>query len=405
MIIKQCKNCRAAVEAVFSLGRLPLVNSFLTKKQIVGEKKFDLTVGFCRQCYLVQLTKTVPPADLFRNYIYFSSTSSSLLKHCEEISSKLVRRLGLTAKSLVLEIASNDGALLRYFQKLGIPVLGVDPAKNIAKVANQKGVPTIPEFFNCRLAAKLKNERKISPDLVFGANVLAHVPGINDFLKGVKTILAVKGTAVFEFPYLKGLMENKFDTIYHEHVFYYSLLALRNLFQRAGLEIYDVETTLMQGGSLMIFASHPGQFSIRDNVQKMAKRERRDGFDKIATYQKMGKNVGQLKKNLVKLLGELKAEGKTVAAYGAAAKGNILLNYFGVGQYLDFIADKAEAKQGLYAPGTHLLVHSPAKVYEQKPDYLLILPWNIADEIVEQYRDYQKQGGKFIVPVPAVRVI
>ncbi len=405
MNTRRCQNCRSAVEAFFSLGRMPLVNSFLTKKQLTGEKKFDLTVGFCQKCYLVQLMKTVSPEDLFRNYIYFSSTSSSLLKHCEEIVSRLVKRLGLTAKSLVLEIASNDGALLQFFQKRGIPVLGIDPAKNIAKVANQKGIPTIPEFFNYRLAVQLKKEKKVPAELVFGANVLAHVPGVTDFLKGVKTVLAAKGTAVFEFPYLKGLLENKFDIIYHEHVFYYSLLALRNLFQGAGLEIYDVETTPMQGGSLMIFVSHPGKFSVSPNVKSMIKRERRDGFDKMATYQKMGKNVDRLKDGLVKLLGKLKAEGKTVAAYGAAAKGNILLNYFDVGKYLDFIADKSEAKQGFYAPGTHLLVRSPAKVYEQKPDYLLILPWNIADEIVAQYSDYQKQGGQFIVPVPKIKIV
>ena len=401
-----CKNCKSLVEPFFSLGKMPLVNSFLKKEEeFSGEEKFDLTVGFCAKCYLVQLMNTVPPERLFRDYVYFSSTSSSFLKHCENVAASLTKKLGLISQNLVFEIASNDGAQLQSFKNLGIRTLGIDPAENIAKVANERGITTIPEFFNHNFARKLKEEQGTEADLVFGANVLAHVPEIRDFVSGVKTILAPKGTAVFEFPYIKGLMENKFDTIYHEHVFYYSLLALRNLFNAANLEIYDVEMTPMQGGSFMIFVSHPGKFPISPNVKNLADAEFKDNFDKIATYKKISENVNKLKTELVSLLEDLKSKGKRIAAYGAAAKGTVLMNYFGIAPYLDFISDKAEAKQGLYTPGTHLMVYSPDKVYKERPDCLLILPWNIADEIVEQYSDYKKQGGKFIVPVPEVKII
>lgn len=401
-----CRVCNSPVIKFFSLGEIPLVNSFLKKQEIPYEKKFDLSIGFCPNCYLVQLINTVSPEELFRNYIYFSSTSKSFLQHCQKTAEYLTKRLNLGPESLVLEIASNDGAQLQYFKKLGIQVLGIDPAKNIAEVANQKGIPTIPEFFNYGFAKKLKEEKSIQANLIFGANVLAHVPEIVDFVKGVKEILKPEGTAVFEFPYIKGLMENKFDTIYHEHVFYYSLIALINLFKKADLEIYDVEMTPMQGGSLRIFISHPGNFLISVNVKNLVSQEIKDGFDKIETYQKINKNVSKLKNDIIFLLKKIKSEGKKIAGYGAPAKGNVLLNYFGINKnYLDFIVDKSEAKQGLYTPGTHLLVYPPEKVYQEKPDYLLILAWNIADEIIEQLKDYHEEGGKFIIPIPKIQVI
>ncbi|MDP3954693.1 MAG: class I SAM-dependent methyltransferase [bacterium] len=401
-----CRSCKNRIMPFFSLGRMPLVNSFLKKKKdFLSEKKFDLTVGFCPKCYLVQLTKTVPPEEMFRNYVYFSSTSSLFLKHCEDVAEELVKKLNLSSKSLVLEIASNDGAQLKAFKKRGVRVLGVDPAKNIAKVANKEGIETVPDFFNYKFAKQLKDKKGIMADLIYGANVLAHVPKITDFVKGVKEVLAKGGTAVFELPYIRGLFENKFDTIYHEHVFYYSLVALRNLFHSAGLDIYDVKMTPMQGGSLMIFASHPDNFSVSQNVEKLVKKELKDGFDKLATYKKINNNVSKLKTELLFLLKKIKTGGKRIAAYGAAAKGTVLMNYFGIAPYLDFISDKSVAKQGLYTPGTHLMVYPPEEVYKRKPDYLLILPWNIADEIVKQYGDYKKAGGKFIVPVPRVKVI
>jgi len=400
-----CRSCNFPIIEFFTLGKMPLVNSFLKKEEIPFEEKYDLSVGFCPNCYLVQLINTVSPEKLFKNYIYFSSTSKSFLEHCKKNANYLTKRLNLDSKSLVLEIASNDGAQLQYFKELGIQILGIDPAENIAKVANKKGIKTIPEFFNFAFAKKLKKEG-MSADLVFGANVLAHVPEIVDFVKGVKEVLKSKGTAVFEFPYIKGLMEKKFDTIYHEHVFYYSLLALRNLFQKENLEIYDVEMTPMQGGSLRIFISHLGNFPIKENVNNLLKQEIRKGFDKLETYQRLNENVIKLKIDLLNLLKDIKSQGKKIAAYSAPAKGNVLLNYFGIGKnYLDFIVDKSEAKQGLYTPGTHLLVYPPAKIYQEKPDYLLILAWNLADEIMEQLKDYHEAGGKFIIPIPELKVV
>ena len=403
-----CRICNSQVINFFPLGKMPLVNAFLKKTEIPKEKKYDLTIGFCQQCYLVQLINTVSPKELFRNYIYFSSTSKTILEHNKKIVNYLTKRLSLNHQSFVLEIASNDGAFLQYFKELGMQILGIDPAENIAKVANRKGIKTIPDFFNYNFAKKLAQKQKVQADLIYGANVLAHVPKIVDFVKGVKIILKPKGTAVFEFPYMQGLIDSKFDTIYHEHVFYYSLLALRNLFQKAGLEVYDVEMTKMQGGSLLIFVSHHNIFAISQNVKKLSEQEIKKGLDKIETYHRIDKNAEKLKNELLNLLEKLKKQGKNIGAYGAPAKGNVLLNYFGVNKnYLDFIVDKAQEKQGLYTPGTHLLVHPLEKIYQEKPDYLLMLCWNIADEIInmEELKEYRKNNGKFIIPIPNIRII
>jgi len=402
-----CRNCKTKIKEFFSLGQMPPINSFLRKEDIENEKKFNLSVGFCPKCFLVQLIDIIPPEDLFKDYIYFSSTSKYFLEHCKEVADNLTKKLKLNKESLVLEIASNDGAQLQYFKELGISVLGVDPAENIAKVANEKGIKTIAEFFNYDFAKKLK-EDKIEADLIFGANVLAHVPEIVDFVKGVKEVLKPNGTAVFEFPYVKGLMENKFDIIYHEHVFYYSLIALINLFRTAGMEIYDVKMTPMQGGSLMIFAANTGVFKISENIINLKAEEIKNGFDKIETYKKINENVSKLKNDIIGLLNKLKSEGKKIAAYSAPAKGNILLNYFGIGQnYLDFIVDKSKAKQGLYTPGTHMLVYPLEKINQEKPDYLLVLCWNISDEVINmiELKNFRDRGGKFIVPVPDVKII
>lgn len=401
-----CRACHAEIIPFLSLGKMPLVNSFIKQEEIADEKKYDLTVGFCPRCYLVQLLDIIPPEELFRNYVYFSSTSKSFVEHCGEIGGRLISKLSLGSNSVVLEIASNDGVQLRFFKDRGMRVLGVDPARNIAEAANKNGIPTIAEFFNHKLAKKLKKELEIEADLVFGANVLAHVPEIVDFVKGVEVILKPKGTAVFEFPYLKGLMENKFDIIYHEHVFYYSLMALKNLFRSAGLEIYDVEMTPMQGGSLMIFVSHPNRFALAENLRRLIDQEMRGGFDRIGAYQRIGASINLLKEDLVSLLAKLKSQNKKIIAYGAPAKGNVLLNYFGIGKnYLQFMVDKSPHKQGLRAPGTHLPIYSTDKIYEEKPDYLLVLCWNITEEILEEFDAYRRAGGKFIIPIPKVQII
>ena len=404
-----CRSCKTEIVEFFSLGQMPSINVFLKKEEdSASEKKYNLSVGFCPKCSLVQILDTIPPAELFVDYVYFSAVSSQFLEHCKENAADLTKKLNLGPESLVLEIASNDGSQLQAFKELGIPVLGVDPAKNIAKVANERGVKTIDEFFSYDLAKKLKEEQNIQADLIFGANVLAHVEGIVDFVKGVKELLKPQGTAVFEFPYVRGLVENKFDVIYHEHVFYYSLIALIHLFKTADLEIYDVKMTPMQGGSLMFFASHAGAFPIHQNVKDLIAKEIESGFDKLETYQKMSENVLRIKKDLLDLLEKIKSEGKKVAAYSASAKGTVLLNYFGINSnYIDFIVDKSKAKQGLYTPGTHLLVYPPEKIAQDKPDYVLILCWNLADEVMEmeELKSWRQGGGKFIIPVPEVKIV
>lgn len=404
--MNKCRVCNHIIKPFFSLGKIPLVNSFLSEKSLKKkENRFDLTIGFCRNCYLVQLTRTISPKHLFEDYIYFSSVSQTIVEHSKKNADIFSKRFNLNKNSLVIEIASNDGVQLDFFQQLGIGILGIDPAKNIAAIANKKDIKTLPEFFNLNLAKKL-SKQGVQANLIFGANVLAHVPGIVDFVKGVRTLLKNDGTAIFEFPYLKGLLENKFDTIYHEHVFYYSLIALKNLFGRGNLELYDVDLIDMQGGSLRIYVSHPNAFKISKNVTKLAKKELDLGFNKFSTYNTLNKNINILKKNLIKLLNDIRIKNKHVAIYSAPAKGNVLMNYFGIDpQLVDFIVDRAKEKQGLYTPGTHMQIFPVEKIYQEKPDYLLILCWNIYKEVIEQMKAYQENGGKFIIPIPKIKII
>ncbi|MCL4360170.1 class I SAM-dependent methyltransferase, partial [Patescibacteria group bacterium] len=281
----------------------------------------------------------------------------------------------------------------------------IDPARNIAKAANARGIPTIATFFNLKTAGELVRKKHLEADLIYGANVFAHVPEIRDFVHGVDILLKPVGTALFEFPYLGGLFENKFDTIYHEHVFYFSLLALIRLFRDAGLEVYDSEFVSMQGGSLRIYVAHQGAFPVSGAVHRLKEREIKAGYDRVETYEAIKKHVSALKKDLIQTLALLKNEGASIAAYGAPAKGIILLNYFRIRKYLDFIVDKSEAKQGLYIPGVHMKIEDPDLIRRKRPDYLLILPWNISEEIRSQLRWYRKSGGRFILPVPAVKIL
>jgi len=399
----KCRVCQTQIVKFFSLGDMPLVNAFRKKKD-TREKKYDLSIGFCPNCYLVQLIKHVSPKEIFEDYIYFSSVSQSVLDHSEKTAKYLSKRLGLTKDSLVIETGSNDGVHLQFYKKKGIQVLGIDPAKNIAKVANEKGIPTLPDFFNLALAKKLVVQHRKS-DLFYGANMFAHVPKIINFTKGLKIILKDNGTAVFESPYIQGLLENKFDSIYHEHVFYYSLIALQNLFGKIGLEIYDVEFVAMAGGSLRVFVSHMGVYKISSHVTKLANEEIKKGFDKINTYRKMNIRIEKLKKDILSLLNRLRKEGKSIAAYSIPAKGVILLNYFDIGKYLDFIVDKSAAKHNLYVPGTNMKVFPVEKIMENRPDYIFILAWNLAPEIIRQLNDYRKVGGKFIIPIPKIKIL
>lgn len=394
----ECRNCNREIIKFFSLRRMPLGNGFLKKEEISFEKKYDLSVGFCPNRYLIQLIKTVPPEILYRKMFYFPSAFESIIKECKERAYYLTKRLNLNSKSIVLDIGSSDGYQLQFFREFGMKILGIDPAWNMAEVANRKGIPTIIKFFDYKLAKKLKKERKLEADLIFSMHLLNHIIEIKLFLKGVKLLLKPKGTAFFKF-----FMQREFDIINHEHVFYFSFLSLKNVLRDVNLEMYDAE---IKKGALGIFVSHRGAFPISENVRRFTDQELEGRFDKLETYQKFAKNVIKSKKELIDLLKKLKNQEKRIVGYSAPEKGNILLNYCGIGKnYLDFIVDKSELKQGLYTPGAHLLVYSPEKIYQEKPDYLLILSWNIAEEIIEQLKDYHDAGGKFIIPIPKIKII
>ena len=406
--IGKCLGCETKLPGAFlDLGEMPLANSYVEpKNQDREETAYRLAVAYCPKCHLVQLTHRVAPEDLFSNYLYFSSFSDAFLKHAEDMVESLTSQATLDVSSLVVEIGSNDGYLLRFFKQRGIPVLGIEPAKNIAKVANQRGIPTLDIFFGSSSVNKILRE-KGQADIIIGNNVLAHVPLINDFLLSVNNCLKPTGSAVFEFPYLKDLLDHtEFDTIYHEHVFYYSLSAIKILAERAGLKLYDVSKQGIHGGSLRVFLQKEGEHKVSDSVKKMLLEEEQYGITDKDLYSNFGEKVEKLRAKLVELLQELKRAGKTIAAYGAAAKGNTLLNYIGVdNSVIDFVVDRSPHKQGFLLPGTRIPILHQDELLERMPDYTLILAWNFAEEILAQQAEYRRRGGRFIIPIPQVRVV
>jgi SAM-dependent methyltransferase len=403
-----CRSCGSSGLSVFlDLGETPLANALITEDQLgASEPVYPLELALCLNCTLVQITATVPPEQMFREYVYYSSYSDTMVRHAKSIAERLIQREGLNADSLVVEIASNDGYLLRYFVDAGVPVLGIEPARNIARVAVARGVATLPEFFDRGLAETLVAEGR-QADVVLANNVLAHIPDINGMVAGVKEILKPRGAFVFETPYIKDLLDQvEFDTIYHEHLFYYSMTALDALLRRHGLAAAEVERLPIHGGSLRVTAVHAGREAAASSVHDLLEREASWGVGRHDSYCDFAERVATLGTDLRDLLDEFKSAGKRIAAYGAAAKGSTLLNAFGIGSdQLDFVADRSPIKQGRYMPGVHLPVVAPERLLEAMPDYTLLLTWNFADEIMAQQAEYRRRGGKFIIPVPEPLVV
>ena len=405
----ECRFCSNLLKHTFvDLGMSPLSNAYLKLDTInKAEKFYPLHAYVCDNCFLVQLEEFETPDHIFSDYAYFSSYSETWLRHAENYTELMTQRFGLNENSQVIEIASNDGYLLQYFQKQNIPVLGIEPAANVAKVAEEKGIPSLVKFFGVSTAQELVAQGK-QADLLLGNNVLAHVPDLNDFVAGMKIVLKPDGILTMEFPHvLQLILENQFDTIYHEHFSYFSFLTVEKVFATHGLTLFDVEELPTHGGSLRIYGQHnDGKKPISDRVSKLKTKEIEAGLEQRSTYLGFGEQVKATKRHLLSFLIDIKNQGKSVVGYGAPAKGNTLLNYCGIRtDLLDYTVDRSPYKQGLFLPGTHIPIYHPDKIIETKPDYLLILPWNIKDEIIEQMSHIREWGGKFVVPIPEVEVI
>jgi len=403
----RCRACGGSrVPLVISLGRTPLANALLNADQLGGrEDTYPLDLVFCEDCTLVQITETVPPARLFADYTYFSSFSDTMLRHAETLVERVIRERQLGGGTLVAEIASNDGYLLQFYRRAGIRVLGIEPAANVAKVAEERGIPTVVDFFG-EACARTLAARGDRADVIHANNVLAHVPDLPGFARGLATVLTRDGIAIVEVPYVKDLIDHReFDTIYHEHLSYFSLTAIHRLCASHGLAVIDVERLPIHGGSLRVTIGHAGVGAPAAAVAQLLDEEEAGGVTRLEFYQRFADDVADLRRSLLAVLSDLRAEGKRLAAYGAAAKGSTLLNYFGIGRdYLDFVVDRSPHKQGRYMPGVHLPIDAPSRLLRDRPDFVLLLTWNFADEILEQQAEFRQGGGRFIIPVPAVRV-
>lgn len=404
----RCRFCGARLTQIFAdLGMSPLANSYLKPEQLARmEAFFPLRALVCHECLLVQLEDYETPEAIFTDYAYFSSYSKSWLDHARRYVDTMNERFGLSSGSKVVELASNDGYLLQYFREAGVPVLGIEPAANVAEVAIENGIPTRVEFFGRESARHLRDEA--AADLLLGNNVLAHVPDLNDFVGGMKILLKPDGVITMEFPHLLRLIENdQFDTIYHEHFSYFSFLAVRRVFAAHGLRLWNVEEFPTHGGSLRIYGCHEEDPRADEpSVQDLLARERAAGLGRMETYAAYSERVKQDKLEILEFLVALKREGKRIAGYGAPAKGNTLLNYCGVGrEFLDFTVDLSPHKQGRFLPGSRIPIESPERIAEARPDVVLILPWNLRNEIMDQMHHVTEWGGRFAVRSPKMTLL
>jgi SAM-dependent methyltransferase len=408
--MSQCRFCHHPLSHVFvDLGMSPLCESFVSADKLNSMEPFyPLRVYVCSECLLVQLDEYVAPGEIFTEYAYFSSYSDSWVEHARQYCEAMRQRFNLGSNSRVYEIASNDGYLLQHFHARGIPVLGIEPAVNVAKVAIEKGIPSISRFFGLECAKQLAREHG-QPDLLLGNNVLAHVPDINDFVSGMAALLKPDGVITMEFPHLMQLIElNQFDTIYHEHFSYLSFTTVRRIFEKHGLTLFDVEQIPTHGGSLRIYARHSadGSKPVGARVTELLELESSRGYDRLERYSTYEEQVRETKRKLLQFLIEAKRQGKKIVAYGAPGKGNTLLNYCGIRtDFVDFAVDRNPYKHGKFTPGTHIPILAPERLAEARPDYVLILPWNLKTEIVRSLEGIRAWGGKFVVPIPAVQVL
>lgn len=404
----QCRSCGSDQGSlILDLGQQPLANNLLRPEDLEKlEPRFPLRLAVCQSCWLLQILDLVPPVDLFSEYLYFSSFSDAMVRHAREATERYIAEFALNESSWVVEIASNDGYLLKNFNQHRIPSTGIEPAANIAQAAQKNGIDTLVEFFNLQQAQKLVQSRRHA-DLILGNNVFAHVPDTNDFVAGLRALLKPLGRIVLEFPYAREMIEkSEFDTIYHEHVFYFTLTALRPLFERHGLTIFRVESLGIHGGSLRLFACHRGDFPVEASVTNLLRTESNDGLANLAYYENFNQKAVEIKRSLTLLLDELISQGKSLAAYGASAKGSTLLNFVALRpDYFRFVADRSPYKQGRFTPGLHIPIVKPEVLALERPDYTLLLTWNFADEILNQQQAYRAAGGKFIIPIPKVMVL
>lgn len=406
----KCRFCSKPLIHTFTdLGMSPLSNSYIPETKVNSMEPFyPLHAYVCDQCWLVQLLMYETSEHIFSDYAYFSSYSESWLAHAKSYADQMRQRFKLNSASQVIEIASNDGYLLQYFKESGVPVLGIEPAANVAEVAIQAGIPSIVKFFGRKTAQELL-ENGIQADLLLGNNVLAHVPDLNDFVAGMKIALKPDGVITMEFPHLQKLVEHcQYDTIYHEHFSYFSFITVEQVFAKHGICLFDVEELPTHGGSLRIYGRHQEDKSkpVTARVQELRDRELKSGYASLDLYKSFAERVMATKRDVLSFLIEAKRQGKSVAGYGAPAKGNTLLNYCGIrSDMISYTVDRSPHKQGQYLPGTHIPVFAPDKITETKPDYVVILPWNLKDEIINQMAHIRQWGGKFVVFIPQVKVI